>query len=205
MHFAKTQVQLPLDQKSSFPRKYGINAPLSFSEDRRGRGKAGGQGDGEVCRRGGCKVNEANDNRIYCPSNRAFEGCCLQYPYCPEGFVTCIRVHFAKTQVQLPLDQKSSFPRIRGITLPLAFSEGRRGRGKAEGKGDGEVCRRGRCKVHEANDNRCKFASNRAIEGCRLRHTYDHEGLCRTFGCTLRRHKCNCPWIRNLVSPVNTV
>ena len=42
-----------------------------------------------------------------------------------------VRVHFAKTQVQLPLDQNSSFPREYGISLPLAFSEGRRGRGKS--------------------------------------------------------------------------
>ena len=31
----------------------------------------------------------------------------------------CIRMHFAKTQVQLPLDQKSSFPRVYGISLPF--------------------------------------------------------------------------------------
>ena len=34
----------------------------------------------------------------------------------------CIRVHFAKTQVQLRLDQHSSIPRVYGITLPLPFS-----------------------------------------------------------------------------------
>ena len=49
----------------------------------------------------------------------------------PRGIVACIRVHFAKTQVQLRLDQKSSIPREYGISLPLAFSEGRRGRGKS--------------------------------------------------------------------------
>ena len=45
-----------------------------------------------------------------------------------------------------------------------------------------------------ANDNRICCPSNRALGGCRLRHTYCHEGLRRMFGCTLRRHKCNCPW-----------
>ena len=63
------------------------------------------QGDGEVCRGGGCKVNEANDNRIYSPSNRALGGCRLRHTYCHEGLQPYIRVHFAKTQVQLPLDQ----------------------------------------------------------------------------------------------------
>ena len=116
-----------------------------------------------------------------------------------------IRVHFAKTQVQLRLDQKSSIPRAHGIIPPLAFSEGRRGRGKAGGLGDGEVCRRGGCKVNEANDNRIYLLSNRALGGYCLQYLYCHEGLCRMFGCTLRRHKCNCAWIRNLVSPVHTV
>ncbi|MBK07547.1 MAG: hypothetical protein CL932_22595 [Deltaproteobacteria bacterium] len=37
--------------------------------------------------------------------------------------------------------------RLYGLIGPLSFSEGRRGRGKVEGQGDGEVCRRGRCKV----------------------------------------------------------
>ena len=50
--------------------------------------------------------------------------------------------------------------------------------------------------MYEANDNRICCLSNRALGGCRLRHTYDHEGLYRMFGCTLRRHKCNCPWIK---------
>ena len=35
----------------------------------------------------------------------------------------CIRMHFAKTQVQLPLDQHSSFPRVYGISLPLPLPE----------------------------------------------------------------------------------
>ncbi|MBU51546.1 MAG: hypothetical protein CL920_22880, partial [Deltaproteobacteria bacterium] len=47
-----------------------------------------------------------------------------------------------------------------------------------------------------ANDNRIYCLSNRAFEGCRLRHTHSREGLCRMFGCILRRHKCNCPWIK---------
>ena len=83
------------------------------------------KGDGEVCRRGGCKVNEANDNRICCPSIRALGGYCLQYPYCPEGFVMYVRVHFAKAQVQLRLEQQSSLPRIYRFTGVVGFGIGR--------------------------------------------------------------------------------
>ncbi|MBU50821.1 MAG: hypothetical protein CL920_19235 [Deltaproteobacteria bacterium] len=68
----------------------------------------------------------ANDNRTYQLSNRALGGYCLQYPYCTRGIVAYVRVHFAKTQVQLRLDQIGEEPKAQG---------------------DGEVCRRGRCKV----------------------------------------------------------
>ena len=99
-------MQLRLDQHSSIPRVYGIKPPpflLRRSERKGEEPKA--QGDGEVCRRGGCKVHEANDNRICTPSNRALGGCRLRHTYCHEGLQPYIRVHFAKTQVQLPLDQ----------------------------------------------------------------------------------------------------
>ena len=80
--------------------------------------------------------------------------------------------------------------------LPLPFSRGWRGRGKAGGQGDGEVCRRGRCKV--ASQMTTAYIV-RAVErlkdvACDIRiATRD---CCRVFGCTLRRHKCNFPWIK---------
>ena len=120
VHFAKTQVQLRLDQHSSFPREYGINSPpclLRRSERKGEEPKA--QGDGEVCRRGGCKVHEANDNRICCLSNRAIGGCRLRHTYCKRGIVMYVRVHFAKAQVQLRLDQNSSFPRVGDLVAEM--------------------------------------------------------------------------------------
>ena len=110
--------------------------PPSFSRGWRGRGKSRqAQGDGEVCGRGRCKVNEANDNRICCPSNRALGGCCLQYPYCKRGIVTYVRVHFVRTQVQLPLDQKSSIPRVYSISIPLPLPEDGEEGGRPEARG----------------------------------------------------------------------
>ena len=50
VHFAKTQVQLPLDQHSSIPRVYGINAPPSILQRMERKGEEPkAQGDGEVC------------------------------------------------------------------------------------------------------------------------------------------------------------
>ena len=68
-------------------------------------------------------MNEANDNRIYDLSNQAFGVCRLQYPYCTRGIVSYVRVHFVKTQVQLRLDQHSSFPHEYGITLQVRFAK----------------------------------------------------------------------------------
>ena len=46
-----------------------------------------------------------------------------------------IRVHFAKTQVQLPLDQHSSFPRVYGISLPLPLPEDGEEGGRPKARG----------------------------------------------------------------------
>ena len=39
-----------------------------------------------------------------------------------RGIVSYVRVHFAKTQVQLPLDQKSSVPRVYRLNVLLNSS-----------------------------------------------------------------------------------
>ena len=86
VHFAKTQVQLPLEQKlSEIPRTQYKPPPCLLRRSERKGEEPKAQGDGEVCRRGRCKVNEANDNRICCLSNRALGGYCLQYLYSREG------------------------------------------------------------------------------------------------------------------------
>ncbi|MBU54920.1 MAG: hypothetical protein CL920_40000 [Deltaproteobacteria bacterium] len=72
----------------------------------------------------------------------------MQYPYCKRGIVAYIRVHFAKTQVQLRLEQHSSIPHVYGINSPPFLLRRPERKGKEpKAQGDGEVCRRGRCKV----------------------------------------------------------
>ena len=106
VHFAKTQVQLPLDQHSSFPREYSINAPpflLRRSERKGEEPKA--QGGWRGLLKGSLQSGLANDNRCKFVSSRALEGCRLRHTYCKRGIAPCVRVHFVRTQVQLPLDQ----------------------------------------------------------------------------------------------------
>ena len=107
-----------------------------------------------------------------------------------------VRVHFAKTQVQLRLDQHPGISCVYGINAPpfLLQRMERKGEGRRPGGWRGLL--KGSLQSGLANDNRIYCLSNRAFGGCRLRHAYCHEGLCRIFGCTLRRHKCNCPWSR---------
>ena len=46
-----------------------------------------------------------------------------------------LRVHFAKTQVQLPLEQNSSIPRVHGTTPPFPSPKVGEEGGRAEGEG----------------------------------------------------------------------
>ena len=80
-------------------------SPFHSPEDGEEGGRAEGLGGWRGLLKGSLQSGLANDNRCKFVSSRALEGCRLRHTYCKRGIAPCVRVHFVRTQVQLPLDQ----------------------------------------------------------------------------------------------------
>ena len=111
-------------------------------------------------------------------------------------------IHFAttpSTNLSIPLS-------LRLFPLPLHPLENGRGRHFADKYGISlEFCSRRSCTCVFAKCTRMYDTIPRDNTDTASSIRIARKGLCRTFGCTLRRHKCNCAWIRTLVNTVNTV
>ena len=62
-------------------------SPFHSPEDGEEGGRAEGSGGWRGLLKGSLQSGLANDNRIYCLSNRALGGYCEQYPYCKRGII----------------------------------------------------------------------------------------------------------------------
>ena len=95
----------PWSRTQAKHRMCGIITPPSILQrmERKGEGRRPGGWRGLL--KGSLQSGLANDNRCKFVSSRALEGCRLRHTYCKRGIAPCVRVHFVRTQVQLPLDQ----------------------------------------------------------------------------------------------------